>query len=144
MKEMELTIEGKTYKVRVNDISGDLARVTVNGREIEVHLEQAQPARPASPAPAQALAVKPATPPQAAPGRPVPAAGNSLAALMPGVVVRIAVGEGQEVAAGEVLLVLEAMKMENEIRSDRSGTISKVHVAVGQQVQTGEPLVSFS
>jgi biotin carboxyl carrier protein len=143
VKEMELTIDGKTYKVKVNDISGDLARVTVNGRELEVHLKQSQTVKPASPAPARSPAPSPA---QVAKPSPAPraAGGNSLAALMPGVVVRIAVGEGQEVAAGEVLLVLEAMKMENEIRSDRSGTISKVHVAVGQQVQTGEPLVSFS
>jgi biotin carboxyl carrier protein len=63
---------------------------------------------------------------------------------MPGVVIKVLVKKGQLVAAGDVLLVLEAMKMENEIRSDRSGTIGSIDVSEGQQVQTGDPLVSFA
>jgi oxaloacetate decarboxylase alpha subunit len=63
---------------------------------------------------------------------------------MPGVVIKIRVKAGQQVATGDVVLVLEARKMENEIRSDRSGTIGSIDVSEGQQVQTGDSLVSFA
>jgi biotin carboxyl carrier protein len=63
--------------------------------------------------------------------------------VMPGVVKEIRVKEGDKVAAHDPLLVLEAMKMENEIRADRDGTVAKVHVTAGQAVEKGAPLVSL-
>jgi len=61
-------------------------------------------------------------------------------AYMPGRVVALLVNEGDEVAAGQGVLVLEAMKMENEIRAEHEGRITKVHVQTGQPVDTGAPL----
>ncbi|HEX9944904.1 MAG TPA: biotin/lipoyl-containing protein [Thermoanaerobaculia bacterium] len=61
-------------------------------------------------------------------------------AYMPGRVVTLLVQEGQEVAAGQGVLVLEAMKMENEIRAEHDGTVTKIHVQPGQAVETGNPL----
>lgn len=67
--------------------------------------------------------------------------GNVVAAAMPGRVLRIAVAAGQTVAAGESLLVLEAMKMENEVKAPRDGVVEAVAVAPGQAVSAGEVLL---
>ncbi len=60
---------------------------------------------------------------------------------MPGVILKLMVKEGQTVAAGETLLILEAMKMENEIHSTRAGTVKKIHVGEGNEVRAGAPLI---
>ena len=62
---------------------------------------------------------------------------------MPGLVVRVLVVAGQQVEAGEGLVVVEAMKMENELRAARAGVVAKVHVDVGQVVEKGAPLVTL-
>jgi biotin carboxyl carrier protein len=137
-KKVELKIDGKTYQVEIRSLTPDAAQVEVDGREVQVDINIPKDA-PRAPAPRPAP--KPATP---AAARPAPAGTKSLQSLMPGVVIKILVKEGQQVGAGDVLLVLEAMKMENEIRSDRSGTIGSIDVTPGQQVQTGDPLVTFA
>src|SRR5205809_97683 len=70
--------------------------------------------------------------------------GGTVRAPMPGVVVRIEVVEGQQVDAGAGLVVVEAMKMENELRAPRSGMVQTVHVAVGQAVEKGASLVTLA
>jgi biotin carboxyl carrier protein len=143
-KELDLEIDGQSYRVSIDKMEDGMATVTVNGRTMEVAIRN-------SPDPHQVSshAVPPKAQGSVARAKPVsdvprPVQGpESLDALMPGVVVKILVEEGKQVATGEVILVLEAMKMENEIRSDRSGTVSKIHASVGQQVQTGDPLISF-
>jgi len=65
-------------------------------------------------------------------------------APMPGLVVRLDVSSGDHVKAGQSILVLEAMKMENEIRASESGVVQTIHVAPGTAVEKGEPLVSFT
>ena len=72
------------------------------------------------------------------------AGGGTVRAPMPGLVVRIEVAEGQQVDAGAGLVVVEAMKMENELRAPRSGTVQTVHVAVGQAVEKGASLVTLA
>jgi len=144
-KEIELEINDQTYRVKVDSLTSDKASVTVNGQKIEVDIHP--PDEDAGLAP-QAQTESPKLPAARAPtatAQPVQTAGgsNSLCALMPGVVIKFLVEEGQQVSTGQVVLILEAMKMENEISSDRTGKISKIHVSVGQQVQTGEPLISF-
>jgi len=69
---------------------------------------------------------------------------GTVRAPMPGLVVRIEVAEGQQVAAGTGLVVVEAMKMENELRAPRSGTVRTVHVAVGEAVEKGASLVTLA
>src|SRR2546422_4321868 len=64
-------------------------------------------------------------------------------APMPGLVVRVEVADGQRVDAGAGLVVVEAMKMENELRAPRAGMVQTVHVAVGQAVEKGMPLVTL-
>jgi biotin carboxyl carrier protein len=74
--------------------------------------------------------------------RPLPAASGTVEAPMPGLVVRIAVTEGQRVDAGTALVVVEAMKMENQLRAPRAGVVAKVHVRAGETVEKGAPLVT--
>jgi len=72
------------------------------------------------------------------------AAGGVLKAPMPGLVVRVEVSAGQVVEAGEALVVVEAMKMENELRASHRGTVEQIHVQAGDRVEKGAPLVTLS
>ena len=72
------------------------------------------------------------------------AGGGVVRAPMPGLVVRVEVSEGQAVAAGAGLVVVEAMKMENELRASRPGVVAEVHVRAGMAVEKGAPLVTLS
>ncbi len=68
---------------------------------------------------------------------------QAILAYMPGRVVSVAVEPGQQVEVGQALVVLEAMKMQNEIQADRAGTIATVHVSPGQNVEGGDPLLEI-
>ena len=129
-------------------------KVTLNKRVYEVEVEEgsamlvdeyelAAPAAPAAPAPvaAAAPAAAAAAPAAAAPAAAGLAAGTVVEAPMPGNVLKINVAQGQTVKEGDVLLVLEAMKMENEITATKSGTVAQIVTAKGAVVETGSPLV---
>lgn len=70
--------------------------------------------------------------------------GGVVKAPMPGLVVRVEVSEGQVVEVGEGLVVVEAMKMENELRASHAGVVEQIHVSAGQRVEKGAPLVTLS
>jgi acetyl-CoA/propionyl-CoA carboxylase biotin carboxyl carrier protein len=72
------------------------------------------------------------------------ASGNDVVSPMHGVVVELKVGEGDAIAEGQVVAVIEAMKMMNEIRAHKAGTAGKLHAAVGATVEAGSPLVSIA
>lgn len=119
--------------------------VTVNGTTYEVEVEEIKAAgsvpapRPAA-TPVAAPAPKPAAAP--APAKATAGAGeHSIDAPMPGKVIKLVAAEGAAVKAGEVLLILEAMKMQNEITADADGTVKKFNVAAGQSVKAHESLV---
>lgn len=128
-------------------------KVTLNKRVYEVEVEEgsamlvdeyelAAPAAPAAPAPVAAPAAAPVAP--AAPAAPAAAgiaAGEVVKAPMPGNVLKINVAQGQSVKEGDVLVILEAMKMENEITATKSGSVAQIVVAKGAVVETGSPLV---
>ena len=119
--------------------------LTLNGRTYEVEVELAQPMlmqefqtyapAPAAPAPAPVTAEAPAAAP-AAPGQ-----GERVDSPMPGNILKVHVAPGQAVKEGDVLVILEAMKMENEIMAPRAGTVTQVLVSKGSTVETGSPLV---
>ena len=109
-------------------------RVNVNGTVYEVELEEITGAT----APIAAPAVAPAP---AAPVSSAPAGGEQITSPMPGNILKINVTQGQKVSEGDVLLVLEAMKMENEIVATKSGTVAQIVTAKGAVVETGAPLV---
>ena len=122
-------------------------RVTLNNRVYEVEVEEGSAVllndyEAASPAPA---AVSAPAPKQESAPAPAPSGdGNAVKAPMPGNILKISVTVGQKVSEGETLLVLEAMKMENEVTADRSGTVTGIIAAKGQTVETGDPLVVIS
>lgn len=128
-------------------------KVTLNNRTYEVEVEEGKAMlideyeayAPAAPAPVAAAPV--AAAPAAAPAAPAAPAGAALAAgeivksPMPGNILKINVSQGQKVNEGDVLIVLEAMKMENEIVATKSGTVAQIVTAKGAVVETGAPLV---
>ena len=126
-------------------------KVTLNRRVYEVEVEQgeamlideydlAAPAAPAAPAAAASAAPAPAAPAPAAPAPAAPAAGETVKSPMPGNILRIEVSQGQHVEEGDVIMILEAMKMENEIVATKSGTIAQIAVSKGAVVETGTVL----
>ena len=141
MKKFNFRINGNEYQTTVEQ-SGELLQVTVNGKSYSAELLQDEAApKPVAAAPKAAAA--PAAGAPAAAKAPT-GAGKVVESPLPGVVVSIAVQEGQAVKAGDLLLTLEAMKMENAIQADNAGTVTKVLVSNGQSVQSGDPLVEIA
>lgn len=124
--------------------------VTLNGNKYEVEVERGQAtavyagqATAPQTAPAAQTAAAPATSAAPAPAAPAAGAGEAVAAPMPGTILDVRCCNGQAVRAGDILFVLEAMKMENEICAPRDGTVSTVCVAKGGTVETGTPLCTL-
>lgn len=126
MKNYTITVNGTPYNVTVEDANGSAAPVA------------------AAPAPAAAPASAPAPAPAAAPAAPATAGSVSVDAPMPGNILDIKVSNGASVKAGDVLLILEAMKMENEIVAPQDGTVASVNVNKGDTVEAGQTLVSLN
>ena len=126
-------------------------KVTLNGKTYEVEVEEGKAMlideyeayAPAAPAPVAAapVAAAPAAAPAAPAAAAVTAAGEVVAAPMPGNILNVNVSQGQAVKAGDVLVILEAMKMENEICAPKDGTVAQVVTSKGSVVDTGAPLV---
>ena len=121
-------------------------KVTLNNRVYEVEVEQGEAMlvneyELAAPAAAATAAAPVAVAPAAAPAAGALAAGEVITSPMPGNILKINVTQGQKVNEGDVLIVLEAMKMENEISATKSGTVAQINVTKGAVVETGTPLV---
>ena len=126
-------------------------KVTLNGRTYEVEVEAGKamlldeyeaivPSAPAA-APAAPVAAAPVAAPAAAPAAAAPVAGEAVTAPMPGNILKVNVTAGQAVKEGDLLIVLEAMKMENEIFAPKAGTVAQVLVQKGSTVDTGATMV---
>ncbi len=128
-------------------------KVTLNNRVYEVEVDageamlvdEYEALAPAAPAPVVAAAPVPAAAAPSAAPAPAPAAGLAAGEVvkspMPGNILKINVAAGQKVNEGDVLIILEAMKMENEITASKAGTVAQIVVTKGQVVETGSPLV---
>lgn len=112
-------------------------RVNVNGTQYDITLEVLE-----GEAAAAAPKAAPAAP--AAPAAKAPAGAQAINAPMPGTILAVNVKPGQAVKRGDVLVVLEAMKMENEIMAPNDGTVGTVNVAKGQSVQSGAALLTLA
>ena len=143
------TINGKKYEVEVEKLEAykSLDRNGVAAPAAPVLPASAPVQRPAAPAPvAAAPAPAPAPAPAAAPAPAVaaPAGATTVEAPMPGKILNIKVSEGQAVKLGEVVVIMEAMKMETEIVAPADGTVSKILVKAGDSVDTGAALVALN
>jgi biotin carboxyl carrier protein len=141
VKSYKMKINGHDYEVTVKDMNDTQVNVDVNGKAYTVELPETE--RPKA-APVKRPAPTAAAAPAAATPAPRPAAGGAAGAVrspLPGVVLSINVQTGAAVKRGDVLLVLEAMKMENNIMADRDGTISSILVNKGDSVLEGAELV---
>lgn len=141
MKQYKYKINGNTYNVSINDVDDNMAQVEVNGTPYNVELEKkAKPAikkisRPAAAPTTDAGAPVVARPAAAAGG------GGAIQSPLPGVIVDIRVAVGDTVAKGQTVLILEAMKMENEIHADKDGKVVAINVNKGDSVLEGTDLV---
>ncbi len=131
MKNYKITINGKTYDVGVEENG-------VESKAVPAAVPQAAPAPKPAPAPAPKKAAAPA-----AKAAPAPAGGGDVTAPLAGTVLSISVKEGDQVKAGQVLLIFEAMKMENEIVAPTAGTVKKIHVEKGAMLDTGAVVVTL-
>ena len=105
-------------------------RVTVNGTVYEVELEELTGAMPAAPAAAPVVSAP-------APVAAAPAGGEQITSPMPGTILAINISQGSAVKKGDVLMILEAMKMENEIMAPCDGTIASINTSKGSTVESG-------
>ncbi len=126
MKKFNVTVNGTAYDVEVNEVKG--AAPAAAPKAAPAAAPKAAPAPAPAPAPAAAAA-------------PVPAGAETVKAPMPGKILSVAVSAGQAVKKGETLLILEAMKMQNEIAAPHDAVVSEVRVSANQTVSTGDDMV---
>ena len=153
-----ISVKEQTFEIEVGEIRQGMARVNVNGTDYDVRIDnypgaapaqtimpspampQRTPAAPAAPVAAAApqRAVTPPPPPEALSG------GSIVKAPMPGLILDVQVRTGDQVKAGQTVIIMEAMKMENSITVKIDGTVKEIHVQKGAQVMTGHTLLVVS
>jgi len=137
MKKFKFTIRGNEYEVHINSFEDNIAEIDVNGSIYQVELEE-QVKTTKTP---KLVRSKPV---QTKEDKPKPAAGLSrVDAPLPGTIFKVNVKEGDEVKKGQTIIILEAMKMENNILAEKDGKINKVLVSEGDAVLQGDILVEI-
>ena len=135
LRNFHLTINGKRHEVSVErDPGSNGLDVTIDGRTHRVQVEEEEAAAPPAPRPPAATR-RPAT---------RPTGGGKILAPLPGVVLSVEAAAGQKARAGDALLVLEAMKMENVISADSDCVVQAVHVRKGDQVEASQLLMEVA
>ena len=139
MKEYKYKINGNLYKVTVGYIEDNNVHVEVNGTSYTVELEKQ--AKPKIKPVVRTESTTPAAPPTPI-SRPAVSGGKSgIKSPLPGVILEIKVKEGDTVKRGQTLMILEAMKMENDIKSDRDGKVTAINVSKGESILEGTDLI---
>ena len=151
MNKYQYKVQGVDYEVEIEEVEGNIAKVNVNGIPFEVEMQKpinaakhptmtrpkVEAPKPAVSAPQPAAAAAPAQP--AAPA----GAGNPVKAPLPGTVTEVKVQVGQQVNVGDIVLVLEAMKMQNNIEAEYAGTVTSITVKQGETVMEGSVLLTI-
>ncbi len=146
MDKYQYKVNGIDYEVEIEEIEGTTAKVTVNGKSFEVEMKEpvkATKPKKVSPvaAPAASTAPAPAAKPAAAPAK--EGSGTKVTAPLPGTITEVKVAVGQAVKAGETVIILEAMKMQNNIEAETTGTVTSVLVGQGDTVMEGATLITI-
>ena len=150
MSDFEFEINGVSYRVKVKQISGDEARVEVNGAEYLVKIKARSDSPVANPWLGPAVAAAPVQESRPLVVRQEPSIdrankeGHLILAPISGVVLKVNVKPGDTVKVGDIVAVVEAMKMENNITAVRDGTVKEVKVQPGSEVQEGAILIVLS
>lgn len=148
MAKYQYTIQGVDYDVEINEVEGSLAKVNVNGINFDVELKQPisvgkqmKKVKLEKPVAAPVTAAAPGAAPVPAPVE--AGSGAKVLAPLPGTVTEVCVKVGDAVAMGDTVVVLEAMKMQNNIEAENSGTVTSVLVSKGDTVMEGAPLITI-
>lgn len=139
MEDFKFKIAGKNYTTKVVEEEGGSLLVTVNGKTYQVEM----PGRTPAPKPVIRPAGGVAAAPVAAPAPAAPASDTTVVAPLPGTITKVVAKAGQKVKKGDVLVVMEAMKMANDIVAEANGTVKAVNVSEGQSVNQGDVLIEF-
>jgi biotin carboxyl carrier protein len=151
MNKYQYKVQGVDYEVEIEEVEGNIAKVNVNGIPFEVELQKPINAakhpsmsRPKVEAPKPIVTAPAAAAPVAAAQPAAPAgAGAPVKAPLPGTITEIKVQQGQQVNVGDVVLVLEAMKMQNNIEAEYAGTVTSITVKAGETVMEGAVLMTI-
>ena len=146
MDKYQYKVNGVDYEVEIEEIEGTTAKVTVNGKAFEVELKE--PVKATTSKPAKVVAPVATAAPAAAPApasKPAAVAGEGakVTAPLPGTITEVKVAVGQAVKAGETVIILEAMKMQNNIEAENSGTVTSILVGQGDAVMEGATLITI-
>ena len=149
-RKIKITIDGKSYSVEVKDINADPIEMVVDGHNVSVTLGDEDPP----------IAIKSTTEVKDStqdelksdsvnapePSKKVSAPGpiKEFTAPMPGMIISIAVKEGDQVVPGDEICVLEAMKMQQTLRAEWAGIVDEIYVATGQQIQGGDKILGLA
>jgi len=136
LKKYKISVDGKSYEVEVEDVAAGSSAKTCTAPSAFTAA--------AAPAVSEAAPKAPEPAPAKVSAAPSDIKGEILRAPMPGTILSVTVSVDQQVKRGDVLLILEAMKMENEIVSHIDGTISGIYVQKGSTVNAGDTLVAFA
>ena len=140
MKEYKYTINGNKYEVEIGDIVDNIASVTVNGESYKVEMEpEPEPEK-------KKVVVRPVAQPADTSSESSNSSanvntGNAVKAPLPGTIIEVKVAVGDEVQPGDVVVVLEAMKMANNLEAEKGGKVTAILVQPGQSVMEEDPLV---
>ena len=135
MKKFRITVDGNQYDVEVEELSGESSQTVSQDTTTQKpkKVENKKPKKKSKPKKSNKKKEKKSTP--------TVTGGQSVKAPMPGTVLSIAVSEGDKVDSGDLLLVLEAMKMENPINSESAGTVKSIECSDGESVESGDVLI---
>lgn len=147
MNKYQYKVQGVDYDVEIVDVEGNIAKVSVNGIPFEVelkepikasHMPKRPTVKPAAPAAAAPVAAAPKAEKPAAAGT-----GTKIKAPLPGIITEMKVKVGDTVKNGDTVVVLEAMKMQNNIEAECNGTVTSVLVNPGDTVMEGDTLITI-
>ena len=150
MAKYQYTVQGADYEVEIVEIADNIANVTVNGVPFEVELKKAlkPTTRPiqqvTAPVQKPVAAPAPAAAPAAAAPAAAPGTGTKIEAPLPGTITEVKVNVGDKVKKGDTIVVLEAMKMQNNIEAENDGEITSVLVKQGDSVMEGTVLATIA
>lgn len=141
MKEYKYKINGNEYNVAIDNIEGNIAHIQLNGVAYDVELPEQPKAAPAVKRVAVSAAPAAAAPKPARKAAPTAAGGHVIESPLPGVIKEIFVKEGQQVKASDVVCILEAMKMGNEIHAGVDGVVKSIEVSKEDSVLEGNTIM---